>query len=80
MRRVHDVLAASLICVSGQIAWVDRRASGMNASRRVWPRVQKQDGEIYSHLMRGWKSLNPTFISVEEGIKAQEARASFSTS
>lgn len=28
MRRVHDVLAASLICVSGQIAWVDRRAAG----------------------------------------------------
>lgn len=27
-RHVHDVLAASLICVSGQIAWVDRRANG----------------------------------------------------
>lgn len=26
--RAHDVLAASLICVSGQIVWVDRRAAG----------------------------------------------------
>lgn len=56
VRCIHNVLAASLIRVSGQIGWVDRRAAGAGFWHEHRKRVQKQDGEIYSHLMGGWKS------------------------
>lgn len=45
----------------------------MKASRRVWLRVQKQDGEMYSHSMRGWKSLNLTLITAGGGHEGPES-------
>lgn len=46
VRRVHDVLAAPPICVSGQIVWVDRRAAGAGFGTNMLGRVQKQGEEM----------------------------------
>lgn len=46
-QRVHHVLAASLICVSGQIVWVDRRAAGTGS----WHQYLGEGPET------GWRNL-----------------------
>lgn len=74
-RRAPDVLAASLICVSGQIVWVGRRAAGTGS----WHEYPRGGSRNVLTLDERLESLNPHVRYWEEGTEVQEGRSNVRT-